>query len=464
MRLLTIFLLSVSLAFGTISATTNWDVRTTGADTNGGGFDTSSTGTDRSQQDTAFLAYTDIVIGATTTQATSAAHPFDSTSPGNVVNVISGTGCTVQRAQVVSVSGVTATFDVALGTAASTCTANLGGALATVVAIKAVAVNFNPIYVRGTFTQTVNVVLSNSVLVIGYTTTHGDGGYATFTTATNSIALFTVNNPYASFQHLKFTNTAVTRGDAVTTLNTNSTPIVFDCSFDGFHIALNSYSGGGAGGLYVANSEIKNSTNDAIEVWFQASVQGVWIHNNTGMGINRVNNAGTTHVSDSIINNNGSDGIGFTGSNISDTYIDHSVLANNTGSGVNTNAGLRVHASNSIFYGNGAWGINTTTDNSTVGVVYLLNNAFGANTSGTVGNTASTIPGAISTGQITLTANPFTSATNFALNGTAGGGALLKGAGFPGVFPGGLSTGAFDVGAVQSAGTTASQRASASVQ
>src|SRR5204862_226565 len=73
-----------------------WEVRTTGAGTNAGAFDPSVTspGTDYSQQDAAQITYTDLVIGGTTTQLTSAANPFTSAHVGNTINVTGGTGFT----------------------------------------------------------------------------------------------------------------------------------------------------------------------------------------------------------------------------------------------------------------------------------------------------------------------------------------------------------------------------------
>lgn len=58
-------------------------------------------------------------------------------------------------------------------------------------------------------------------------------------------------------------------------------------------------------------------------------------------------------------------------------------------------------------------------------------------------------------GDVTLTAGPFTlpGSNNFALNGTAGGGAAVKGLGFPGVISSG--TGSTDGGTIQSAGSSA---------
>ena len=74
-----------------------------------------------------------------------------------------------------------------------------------------------------------------------------------------------------------------------------------------------------------------------------------------------------------------------------------------------------------------------------------FNNANWNNTSG-----ANRFTSAVEIGQINLSANPFTDSTNldFTLNNTAGGGALLRSAGFPGSIQGG-STGFLDVGCYQ---------------
>jgi hypothetical protein len=91
---------------------------------------------DYSQASTSILSpITDAVIAATTTKATSVLTPFDFSMLGNVYNITSGTGFTVQRAVIVAVtlavSVYTAQFDRTLGTAASTGgTGQGGGALA----------------------------------------------------------------------------------------------------------------------------------------------------------------------------------------------------------------------------------------------------------------------------------------------------------------------------------------------
>lgn len=93
---------------------------------------------DYSRQAAAQIAYTDLVIGGTNTQFTSAANPVKKNIIGNVLNVTSGTNFTVQRVEILSTSGTTATCAAVsgangqLGTAAATGGhGNLGGALLT---------------------------------------------------------------------------------------------------------------------------------------------------------------------------------------------------------------------------------------------------------------------------------------------------------------------------------------------
>ena len=98
------------------------------------------------------------------------------------------------------------------------------------------------------------------------------------------------------------------------------------------------------------------------------------------------------------------------------------------------------------MYGNGGYGANLTTGATYPGIIVIAGyNAFGNNTSGARNNLPT------ETSDVTLTADPFTNAAggNFALNNTVGGGAACRAAGIPGVFPGGLTTGYIDIGAVQ---------------
>lgn len=172
------------------------EVRTTGSDANGGAFDPTSgvPGTDYSKQDAAQVAYTDLVIDAVTnTNCTSAGTPFTAAHVGNVINVTGGTGFTVQRVQIISVTGVIATCDKSLGTVASIGgTGNLGGGLATIgtagllplVAGNTIWIKYHASNIYSSTSTTANVAngrLSVSVgtataplCIRGYDVTHGD--------------------------------------------------------------------------------------------------------------------------------------------------------------------------------------------------------------------------------------------------------------------------------------------------
>ncbi len=86
---------------------------------------------DYSQGVASIFDHTDLVIGTTgsETNVTSAAHPFTTQEVGNHVRITAGTGFTVGWYEIVSISGVTAILDRAVGTADSTGgTYYLGGA------------------------------------------------------------------------------------------------------------------------------------------------------------------------------------------------------------------------------------------------------------------------------------------------------------------------------------------------
>ena len=109
-----------------------------------------------------------------------------------------------------------------------------------------------------------------------------------------------------------------------------------------------------------------------------------------------------------------------------------------------TDAGMVM---NSVFAGNGTYGINSDTTNYTAsGRNQLLMdyNAFYNNTSGARNNVPS------GEHDVTLTGDPFTNggSLNFSLNNTANQGAALRGTGFPGGLQAG-GTGYLDIGMLQ---------------
>jgi hypothetical protein len=135
----------------TIAATTQWEVRTTGAATNGGGY--SSGGTDYSQQDAAQIAVTD-AVGNNTTTITSATANFPADCVGNIVYLTGGGyGSTTARRHVatrVSATEITVDDTVPTGTGM---TLNLGGAADSPATLTGALVAGNTVHVKaGTYT------------------------------------------------------------------------------------------------------------------------------------------------------------------------------------------------------------------------------------------------------------------------------------------------------------------------
>lgn len=461
-KILIAFAVVPRLVFAALPLGVNWEVRTTGSDTNGGGFVSGASGTDFSQQDAAQQAYTDLVIGGTTTQLTSVLHPFGATAPGNIINVTGGAGCTTGRYQVVSVVGITATMDRSVGTGASTCTGNLGGGLATIATAITSMVAGNTVWVKsGTYTQTTAHTIALSTHWEGYQTTHGDFGTAPLiTTATNSTILLTVSNggagtsTWLALWNLNFSNTAAVRAAGLTaSTNVNNSVTINGATFDGFTTAINTSND--VGSLTLTGAEVKNSTGagitlDSAVAHFACS--GCWIHNNTTAGL--TGNSPSISFLNSIFSVNAS-GISVGAVSLS---LVSCAFVSNTGSAIVAptggagSSGYGVQVSNSIFFGNGAVALNFDNGaNNVFAAINGRNNAYGSNTGGNF-SAHVLFPG--SPGDITLTANPFTSATNFALNNTAGGGALLRARGWPGTFPGGLTVSTMNVGPVQSSGAS----------
>ena len=224
------FLMLPVEAFATaFGAKTVWDVRTTGVDTNGGGFDPGvvSPGTDESQG--AGCAFTDLTLAGTGTTATSVTCPFSSTThgPGNFLTITGGSGCTPGTYEELSQSAGIGTFNLAMGSAASVCTGTLGGPFVTVAKAGGLVVSGNTIAIKaGTYTTTAVTSIVAPASLVGYQTTHGDGGTKPLiTTATNSTALFKMGTAGTiCSQNLSLSNTATTRADGITWSANGSSP------------------------------------------------------------------------------------------------------------------------------------------------------------------------------------------------------------------------------------------------
>jgi len=467
-RLLTawcLLLVSCAPLRAAIPAGTVWEIRpTAGADTNGGGFVSGASGTDFSQQNSAQTTYTDLVIGSTTTQLTSAAHPFGSTHPGNFINITGGSGCTTGWFSISSVSSVTATMDRSVGTAASTCTGNLGGAFATIGAMNSIATAGNITWVKasGTISITSSIAINYSssassnvsTQISGYTSTRGDGGPVTIQQSSGSSTMVNIT----SIGGLTFRN------------------FVIDCNSTN-SIGMNIQ--GTSGQNKAENILVKGGcTNNGIvfnnqgHACVRCTVENLGSGATTGFLMEQGN--GPNFCIDCLAVG-GTGAFGFKGAVF---FCIRCIAANNTGGNtdgfnITTNSGwmfmcqsciaykngrdgFRIAPSsptvieNSVSYGNTGVGFNDTTGSVPLGGAMFNWNAYGSNTGG---NLTNLVAGA---NDQTLTADPFTNGTSndFSPNSTAGGGPLLKSNGFPGVLAnGGTSiggTGFLDIGALQS--------------
>lgn len=468
-----------------------WEVRPgTGANTNSGAFATLTNnttactgGTDWTQQNAAQVTFNGSTVTATTAGVSATivitGYTVLSTDVCNTLRVASGTLFTTGLYQIVGVNAGLNTWTLdrtATSGAASTMAGTMGGAMATLVGAFAdltASASIQPQfdctiwYKSGTDTVTsgVSIPLTSGIVVHGYQTSRGDatGTRPLLTTATNStnLVLGTASGVYSTitFNNVGFSNTAGTRG-AGFYAPTNATGrglAIINCVLDGFSYGIEGdYNTDYVwGALTIYQTEIKNSVTDGIRNLGTTYIIGSYIHNNgaTGATLNGSGPPGPTSlvVFGSIFSSNGTHGISSASTPVPTTLVaQNSVFYGNTQQGISlgeTNF-MNVTLINNIFDGNTDYGIlnsNAASLDYGLGSFFRANNAFYNNGSGNyTGLPANTT-------DITLSANPFVVAgSNFALNSTAGGGAALKAAGFPGILAGGVGTGYLDVGALQS--------------
>jgi hypothetical protein len=436
---------------------TQWDVRTTGNDNNGGAFITTGTGTDFSTQDSPQVSYTDLLVGTPNTTVTSVIHPFGATAPGNVINITAGTGFTPGRYVVTGVVGVVATLDTSPGaTGSSLGVGALGGAMGTIPGVNGVIVAGNVVNVQtGTYGLAAALVVTVNSTWIGFQTVHKDRGTKPLIRmVVNSQPLITANiagNTYLSLQNLSLSNVAAVRAVGINGAGGPSNNLLLsDLILDGFTTAVDA-TGNFLKFISAVNTEIKNSTADAIIITSatnntnQLSCSACYIHNNVGAAVNAsnatvqksvrlVNSILTLNANGVLLGSGLANILEIVNSDLSLNTTD-AVVVNGTGSGVTS--------TNSIYWGNGGHAFNFVTGATFEPSIVGFNNAYGGQGVSNFVNVAG------SPGDIALGADPFTSATDFSLNSATTGGLRLRGAGYPGVFPGGTTTGFLDVGAVQ---------------
>jgi hypothetical protein len=400
--------------------------------------------------------YTDLVIDATTnTKVTSAGHPFSIEQVGNIISITSGTGFTVQRVTVLSVTAGVATCDKSLGTLGSTGgNGKMGGQLASVglagslvgtlsgqcVFIRSGNYNITSATTNisgGCFSQT-----SGYCRMEGFETYYCDLGDTPKLIAASSINTFTV----------------------ITMSGTTSFTIA------NIDVNCTSYTSSRAFNIAIASAiklVARNCTNS-----------GIVISNNTGWTVD-CTATGCTTAGAGISITTASPLIGcaayansvhgFSASNASS--FAYCIAANNTGAttdGFNGGSSLGfVH--NCTAYGNGRHGFNfggAASDGKFFNCVAEGNGGWGFTATGgvsatfrscaTYNNTSGGIDYAVADAvynEIVYTASAFIdpSNNNLALNFNVGGGQSLRGTGSYGAFERSMgSTGYLDIGAAQS--------------
>jgi len=434
-----------------LSANTVWEVRNSGADTNGGGFVTGSGGTDYSQQDAAQLSVTDAACAGNTT-LTSATGGFTSAMVGSIVYLSSGPGW-------YQITAHTDTNTVTIdrnGPNATGMTANVGGAFATPTKAVAVHVASNTIWIKsGTYTQTALLTLTAGAAgartrIFGYNATRGDlaevADFANFpilqnNNTTNSVLSLPAHShcgwlvldggsggskserglaalsDWSVCENMKAINWTV-QG-----FQTGSNCIVRRC------LSTLGVSGADSGFVTVGNT------------YYEFCVSA----DNPCKGFRMVSGTPPTLIGCISYGHTGGSGRGFSEESTGSRFY-ACVAYDCSQDGIcldGGNAGLATCIHNCILAENGGYGINSTSTNYTD--CPSDHNAFYSNTSGLRNNWTA------GAADVTLSADPFTDGASgdFSLNATAGGGADCRAAGFPGEFPGGLTTGYLDIGAVQ---------------
>jgi hypothetical protein len=473
-----------------LPATSVWEVRpTVGSDTNGGGFDSTAGGTDYSQTNSkrttgSNQSTTDLTT--TTTggfTCTSATASFTSAITGNFIYLFGGTGGTVTTGWYYATyaTATTITLDRSPGAAATLVTMNIGGALATVSQAYTNSVASATIYVKNsgtyTVTATLTIILDSSVSpgrplsIIGYTTTRGDNGQFTWTTATNSIDLISISSGSTQgknvlLQNINFTTTAGTKKNAIESASNsvNSTMLILiNCTINGFLVGIegNTAVNGAFNGLYVYNSRITGCSSHGVRNGAMTYMYGCCMDGNGGDGFNTTTAPFPTAdcgwvFERCIFYNNTLNGLNSANDNTLASALSQFILCTNCIFSSNTQAGFLLEAAicplpqfnNCIFDNNTTYGINFGGTNGAgwAPPLCMYNNAFnpGANSQ------TATLHCGTGTNPITLTASPFVNPSigNFALNTNAGGGALLNGLGFPGILNYG-GTGYSSVGALE---------------
>ena len=455
-----------------------WEVRTTGNAQNGGAFNPAGSGVDYSQQNAAQYALTGVTSGGAGNTVLTASAAADMV--GNTIQVISGTNFTTGFFEITSVSvGVSITCStnnagasISTGIGASG-VMNIGGALTTMLQPDVIA--GNQVYVKATATYTITATQTfsvagtagNPITFIGYTTIRGDNGQVTVQRSSGNTTQFSITGSFQRFiNFIGDGNSAGTQtGWAVNATQT----FLYNCQAKNFTSQGFNLGNSGSANVTIVNCRCTGGTSAAtagFNITTLASQRLLFCIADTnacpGFRV-ATTSAGSVMMFHCISANNTNSADGFICNNVAGMTMINCVSYSNAGNGLlldsatTATAGNLVAVYNSVFYGNGVFGINSNATNYNASGSFQLPmnyNAFGGNSSGDRQN--------VPTGanDVSLSGDPFTNGASldFSTNNTAGQGAALRAAGFPGVLQVG-GTGYLDIGTLQhqdsGGGTTA---------
>lgn len=463
-----------------LSSSSVWEVRTTGANTNGGGFVTGSSGADYSVNDnknasgctscgssSANLSVTDGVSAGTTT-LTSVTATFSSAIVGNIIYVSGGTGSiTAAWYQVTTfTNSTTVVVDRSTGLTAGTgVTINIGGALADMVTPPVAAGHI--VYVKATATYSVGATQTfaasgsgaSAIYWVGYTSTRTDAGQPTLQATAGSVSIVSITGTVNILKNF-----------------------ILDCNSQTSSVGFNTTAG-----VTLQKLKAMNCATAGFQTSNGLTGINLWAANNTGTGLLSTASVSTaTQLVDAYVTGGSAAGFSFAGTNLlcvrcvaaansgatSDGFIStgtsavitvvSSAFYNNGRDGLRlsgTGSGARTVVRDSVFVSNAGFGLNSASDAEAKFPTPINFNAYYNNTSGALNNYTA------GASDVTMTADPFTNGASldFSLNNTAGGGALLKGTGFPGTALTG-GTGYIDIGPIQHQGSGGGQQNTAYVQ
>lgn len=439
-----------------LNAAAVWEIRTTGSDDNGGAFRTGASGTDFSQQDAAQATLTAAsVVHSTTTQINVAVGDYTVTNNdvGNHLNITGGTATAgVYEITTVDIPNNRWTVDRSVGTAGQTVVGAMGGAMASVGRANSFAVASNKLWIKaGTYTITSSsfnvaggcVSSTNGKGYEGYQTTRGDLGTPPLLQADGVITGFTVFS-LSTASHAVINISVDCNNRATSTAFNLSVTYTYKCK------VVNSTANAFAMSSNSITIECEASGCSGTAVFGLAASQAhailCYSHDNTIPGFN-ITSAGAMCIHCISESNSGASSDGFTLNGATCGVFNCSAYNNGRdGFRILTNV---IQVVNCIAEDNAGWGFNV---NGPSNDVFILGCAGFSNASGEVQENTGLFVQNI--GFVTGSGSFFTNAAagDFSLNDTAGAGAAAKSAGYPGVYPGGLTTGFEDIGAAQSQG------------